>query len=99
MELSDWTDVYELTKMLGLHCIKANLYRKGNSFFHFNRKDTKLINKFDKTGSDPKWKINGGYMFLDEENGTSGMVRLYIGDEDPKFSFWMEDGVIKADMA
>ena len=37
-------------------------------------------------------RLVGGFVFLDEPNGTEGMIRLYSEPhENPKWSFWMEN--------
>ncbi|GMI44462.1 hypothetical protein TrCOL_g1800 [Triparma columacea] len=44
-------------------------------------------------------KLEGGYVFLDKDGGTEGMIRLYSDGCNPKWSFWMKDGVLKVDLA
>ena len=40
--------------------------------------------------------LDGGYIFLDEPNGTDGMIRLYLEPSgNPKWSFWMENGKLR----
>ncbi|GMH46587.1 hypothetical protein TrRE_jg12691 [Triparma retinervis] len=40
-----------------------------------------------------------GYVFLDEDGGTEGMIRLNFDHCNPKWSFWKKDGVLKVDYA
>ncbi len=46
-------------------------------------------------------RLTGGYMFLDVPNGTEGLIRLYSGHCNPKWSFWIDksSGKLCVDMA
>ena len=84
--------------MLGLYianyCITNNLYRKDNQFHDFDRAFLRTLNtKF------PNLMVDNGYCFLDEDGGKTGMIRFYVGDCNPKWTFEMtSDGDIEWDL-
>ena len=42
--------------------------------------------------------VTSGSAFIDDDHGTTGMVRLYIGDSNPKWDFFVnEDGELVYD--
>ena len=44
----------------------------------------------------PNLDVDGGYCFLDDNGGKTGLIRFYSGDSNPKWSFEMKaDGDIK----
>ena len=83
---------------LAKYCIKNNLYRQANTFYSFNRDEIKSMNDMDTC--DDGATLKGGYMFLDDPNGTEGMIRLNFTNGNPKWSFWInKDGVLEVDYA
>ena len=98
-----WTNPLDLVKALGKYCIKQKYYRQGNEFHNFTKDELKVILKADKSPKTPKGvmnpgKICGGYMFIDETNGNTGMVRLYWTKAcGVRIVFWEQNGVIEAD--
>ena len=42
---------------------------------------------------------SGGYCFLNESGGEDGLIRFLSGNENPKYSFFLEDGKIQWDWA
>ena len=75
--------VVQLRHRLGWH----NLKKSG--------KKAELVARLTTTVS----KFDEGYVFLDEDGGTGGMIRFYSGACNPKWSFWKKDGVLKVGMA
>jgi hypothetical protein len=63
---------------IALLCFKENWYRKGNEFHDLTPEE------LDDCGLD---HMDGGYCFLDTPNGTTGMIRLYHEDSNPKWGF------------
>ena len=83
---------------LARFCIKKNFYRTcdkdDSGWFYFDERYIKTL--FD---SGP-CIYEHGYMFLDEKDGDSGMIRLILKrGGNPKWSFWKEDGKLKIDYA
>ena len=97
MEMTEWKGTGDLLPILAKYCVANNFYRKGNEYHHLTRKDVKEINKYYVGELDP-WVL-GGYIFLDDNGGEEGMIRLYSPEGNPKWSFWEEDGKMMVDMA
>jgi hypothetical protein len=82
-----------LLRKLGNFAIKNNLYRKQNVFFLIKpsllKKMTAGMSLRIKNG------IDGGYMFLDEKGGKTGLIRLHLNEKagvnllNPKWDFKM----------
>jgi len=96
---SDNKDIDDILKRLAKYCIDNEFYRNKDEFMggykHLSAKEI-----YEITNS----RFNdSGYIFLDEEckdqEEKTGMIRLYSGDGNPKWSFWTENGVIKVDFA
>jgi hypothetical protein len=99
---ADWgfvpyTDIDTLIKTIAKTAIRKNLVRKNNDFYNFTNREIHCMNHNYK-GEEPM-NIEGGYVFLDDDGGNEGMVRLYIDDCNPKWSFWVEDDKIYIDWA
>jgi len=100
MGLRPYDSIDDLLTILGDWCIRKNLYRKSNEFHNFTDKEIFVINRNSRCIFEGKRTIiQGGYVFLDDENGTEGMIRLYIDDANPKWSFWKEGDKMMVDMA
>jgi len=94
MGMKEWKEIDELLPILAKYCIAKNFYRKGNEFHDFTKDEVSVINRYSTK------RINGGYMFLDDDGGKEGMIRLYPrGGGNPKWSFWDEKGEMKIDYA
>jgi hypothetical protein len=76
-------------------CIDNNWHRTAElgSFHYFTQAELRDFN--ERFPGEPK--LDGGYVFLDKDGGTEGMIRLYSDGCNPKWAFWMEDGVLKVD--
>ena len=73
------------------YCITNNLYRQGNTFHEF---DDAFVNTLNVMF--PNLDIDGGYCFLNENSGKTGLIRFYSGDANPKWGFEMKaDGEIE----
>ncbi len=90
-------DRNNLLRKLGKFAIKNNLYR-GQGFFDIK---PSLIKKMTKGMSlRVREGIEGGYMFLDEKEGTRGMIRLHLNERamvnvlNPKWEFEMKKNKI-----
>lgn len=98
MGMKEWKDIDELLKILAKYCIAKNFYRRENTFHDFTKDEKSVINRY--SASKPKLHINDGYMFLDDDGGKDGMIRLYPkGGGNPKWSFWDEKGEMMIDYA
>lgn len=112
-EIKMFIDIDSLLQQLAQYCIKNNLYRKDHDlarqnnpqlcwnyddiFYHFSNAEMAHINRCCLNRS---VCLTSGYMFLDDPNGTKGMIRLYDDRRnDPKWCFWMENDTIKIDWA
>ena len=97
--LGDCSIEYDIDKIivgLGKYCIRNNFYRKGNDFHHLTRKELDIINRMIPN-EEPG--IRGGYIFLDDNGGKEGLVRLYVCGCDPKWWFTEVNGKIEFDIA
>ena len=95
---SDNKDIDDILKRLAKYCIDNEFYRTDQFMGGYKHLSTKEI--YEITNS----RFNdSGYIFLDEEckdqEQKTGMIRLYSGLCNPKWSFWTENGVIKVDLA
>ena len=88
-----------LLRKLAEYAVKNNLYRKGNIFFEIT---PRLLKKMSKGMSIRITKgIENGYMFLDENGGNSGLIRLHLNEEagvswlNPKWNFKLEKNKVK----
>ncbi len=63
----------DLLIQLAQYCIKHNLYRQGNEFYYFSEEEMDHINKCSLNKTNP---LESGFMFLDNPNGTEGLIRL-----------------------
>lgn len=101
LQLEPYTTVDELLLQLAQWCINNNFYRKDRGpgqqrhpdpFRHFTDCEIDHMNETSAQASS-RPRLDGGFVFLDESNGTEGMIRLYLEPHgNPKWSFWMEDG-------
>jgi len=99
--LQPYSDLDNLLNQLARWCLINNFYRHENEFRDFDADEVDHINATCLKPSKifGKHKFKGGYIFLDESNGASGLVRLYLGDCNPKW--WFErknDGSIEVDL-
>ena len=95
---SDNKDIDDILKRLAKYCIDNEFYRTGDRMEGYKHLSAKEI--YEVTNS----RFNdSGYIFLDEEckneEQKTGMIRLYSGHCNPKWSFWTENGVIKVGFA
>jgi len=98
MGMKEWKEIDELLRILANYCRAKNFYRKENEFHDFTKDEVSVINRYSV--GKPKVRINGGYMFLDDDGGKDGMIRLYPrGGGNPKWSFWDEKGEMWIDYA
>lgn len=92
-----WDDINNLLPQIARFTIANNLYRQGKNFYDL---DTRHIMPAYVGGADDFPNINDGYVFLDDPNGKTGIIRLYADIFEPKWSFWIEsDGQLKIDWA
>lgn len=101
LQLKPYTTVDGLLLQLAQWCIDNNFYRKDlglgqrchpNPFRNFTHYETEHMN--EASAQARSLRLEGGYVFLDEPNGTDGMIWLYLEPcGNPKWSFWMEDGL------
>ena len=67
------------------------IYRQGNTFHEF---DDSFVNTLNAMF--PNLDVDGGYCFLDDNGGKTGLIRFYSGDANPKWSFEIKaDGEIE----
>lgn len=98
MGMTEWREINDLLKILAKYCRAKNFYRRGNEFHDFTKDERSVINRYSV--GKPRVRIDGGYMFLDDEGGKDGMIRLYPkGGGNPKWSFWDEKGELMIDYA
>jgi hypothetical protein len=98
MGMKEWKKIDELLRILANYCKAKNFYRKENEFHDFTNDEVSVINIYSVGKS--KVRINGGYMFLDDDGGKEGMIRLYPNDGcNPKWSFWDEKEEMRIDYA
>ena len=97
MVMTEWKEIDDLLPILAKYCIANNFYRKGNEFHELTPGEVKKINK--SYAGEGKPFVDGGYMFLDDDGGKGGMIRLYSGFYNPKWSFWEENGKMMIDFA
>jgi len=92
-EQEEKEDVDNIILKLAKFCIDNNYYRTDNHDGGYRYLSGKEI--YNLTNSSI---CEGGYIFLDEECKNipekSGMIRLYSGESNPKFSFWTTNDVI-----
>ena len=98
-KLNKYDNIDDLLVQLAKVCIDFNLYRKDDEYYDLTCRDLDVINEADYCvlPDNDTSEIEGGYMFLDDINGTEGSIRLYSGEANPKWSFWVEDGKIGVD--
>ena len=98
-DLHKYDNIDDLLVQLAKVCIDFNLYRKDDEYYDLTCRDLDVINEADYCvlPDNDTSEIEGGYMFLDDINGTEGSIRLYSGEANPKWSFWVEDGKIGVD--
>ena len=83
--------VDQAIKYVANYCITNNLYRQGNTFHEF---DDSFVNTLNAMF--PNLDVDGGYCFLDDNGGKTGLIRFYSGHANPKWSFEMKaDGEIE----
>jgi hypothetical protein len=98
MGMTEWKDFNELLAILAKYCITKNFHRIENNFHQFTRDEKSVINRY--SAIKPKCRIYEGYMFLDDDGGKEGMIRLYSSyGGNPKWSFWEDEGKMKIDYA
>lgn len=77
-------------------CIKKNWRRTDNhdgGWHYFTKMELKKINKnLDEN-------FDSGYCFLDSKEGEedAGLIKLFVGDANPRWVFWVEKGKIVVD--
>jgi hypothetical protein len=76
----------KITKFIAEECIKNKWVRDGNNFHKFDVDI--IVEKFDV-------KLDYIDCFLDSIDQKTGMVRVIIGDVNPKFQFYESDGELK----
>lgn len=89
--LKEFDNIDDLVKQLARICIDCNQYRSGErneDFYYFTHDDVDIINK-NYIHAD-KGEFNGGYMYLDTPNNTEGIIRIYSGDCNPKWYFYID---------
>jgi hypothetical protein len=77
-------------------CIQNNWHRTdygGGGWHYFSDEELAAIN--ERTGND----FDYGYCFLDEDGGTEGLIRLWVGQANPKWSFWKQGDSLKIELA
>ena len=83
--------------LIAKRCIENNWHRTDShcgGWHYFSCEEIAGIN--ERTGN----SFDSGYCFLDEEGGDEGLIRLWQGHAiNPKWSFWIEDGKLKIDIA
>ena len=74
-------------------CIRNNWTQENTHYFTKSE-----INEFNLilNGSG---SLQNGYCFLDEDGETEGMIRLYLGNCNPKWSFGVKKGNLWVDHA
>jgi hypothetical protein len=104
--LVEYTEIRSLLKQLAQFCITHKLHRDGTTgakVHCFNKNELVVINAaYQERHQDINvLQISGGYMFLDAQSATSGMIRLFTNDTNPKWSFWKDatTGAIMTDVA
>lgn len=77
-------------------CIQNNWHRTdyGDGGWHYFS-DEELAGINERTGND----FDYGYCFLDEDGGTEGLIRLWVGHDNPRWMFWKEGDSLKIDLA
>jgi hypothetical protein len=77
-------------------CIQSNWHRtdgKDGGWHYFSTEELAAIN--ERTGNE----FDYGYCFLDEDGGTEGLIRLWVGQANPKWMFWKEGDSMKIELA
>jgi len=94
------TDIDELLHKIAEWCISSKFYQKEIGYKSFNKKD---ILKISPEGICKKIPNFSGYTFMEKEcietEEKQGMIRLYYGECNPKWSFWTTNGIINIDFA
>jgi hypothetical protein len=102
-----WKFGDDVVKSVAKFIIKNNIYRydveggdSGDDISFYGYKDSELQAIQDAyRGNEPLEDgvliIDGGYAYLDHPDGTEGFVRLYSGQCNPKYVFWVEKGKLK----
>lgn len=97
-----WKDMTDLLIHLTAYCVAENFYRKENVYHELTSDEMWAIRRSHHPTAESmkEPRITGGCMFLDEEGGKDGMIRLYYGEGNSmKWSFFEEDGQMKTEMA
>lgn len=92
-EIEKWNDIDDLLVQLARICINDNSYRRGDEFRIFTDREVDIIS--NKYFGRIEFDIDGGYMFLDESNGKTGMIKIFSGDCDPGYNFTVNDNNIE----
>lgn len=95
-QAKSWSNIDELLPQIAQHCIKKNLFRKGDNFRHqFD------VCEIDKAyiGPPTTFTLNGCYAYLDESHKPCGTIKMWGDDEngnecDPMWMFYEENGVL-----
>lgn len=92
-------DLDEVLISIAKTTIKNNWFRTDDRMggYHYFTNDE--LERLNEHLSIDEEKCSGGYCFLDEEGGSDGMIRLYAGECNPKWSFWKENNEVKCDLA
>jgi hypothetical protein len=97
MNMRPYTTLDELLLILAKWCVKMNYYEKEEEdepHHTLTKVEMWVINRNSRINGG--FEVEDGYLFLDDKGGKEGMIRLYPkGNGNTKWSFWMEDGVLK----
>jgi hypothetical protein len=84
--------IQKLLVQLADFCVAKNFFRNGNEFHNFTATELATINAANNGKVKP---ISDGYMFLDQPNRPSGMIRVACGQKFPKWNFSKQGDKIK----
>lgn len=79
----------QLLEKLVRDCIRAD-WRRGRQAdlgHEYNLAEIAEMNRY----LDPEMRVDGGYAFLEEGEGIDGMIRLFSGDANPRWSFRLRE--------
>ena len=92
-------DLEDIQETIIMFTINNNLYRMDNKFLEFQIPDKYLPDDFPLEKTPCGHSYVSGYVFLDDDGGTTGMLRLNYGAYNPKWGFEMKDGKLDIDWA
>jgi len=93
-------EIHEGTEKLLLKladiCIENNYYRTDEKWKGMCFLDEQFIRELC---DDEKCPYDGGYMYLNKDGSTNGLIRMYYGlNKCSTWSFWKKNGKIEYDM-